>query len=308
MEASGEVVFFGKEKDEDPAAFHVFNFQKVWRETRKAPCSHDILRLLCVTVGDSESILVSCSHCCIIWFFDIRSGIFKKAFEQSNFYPGLMCKADGDNIFIARSVSDHWPVHKAKVGETEIVLDNSKTINTEIMQFNFMCYLPNVQRVAVSKWSDHIVKAISCDPPVVAGWVIIGGSRGGGAGTRAPPSGSNFLHFHAVFGKNWSNSMLAPPPLWGWRPPVWEILDPPLVMKGEWEPHGLLYVPEQQLLLVCDEGRIVVADPTDESFHQIISLPDSSTVLPISLHMYNGNIIVHTKTVTGEKVTIYAIE
>ena len=50
---------------------------------------------------------------------------------------------------------------------------------------------------------------------------------GGGAGTRAPPSGSNFLHFHAVFGKNWSNSMLAPP-LWGWRPPVWEILDPPL--------------------------------------------------------------------------------
>ena len=46
----------------------------------------------------------------------------------------------------------------------------------------------------------------------------IGGSRGGGAGTRAPPSGSNFLHFHAVFGKNWSNSMLAPPPL-GLAPP-----------------------------------------------------------------------------------------
>ena len=41
---------------------------------------------------------------------------------------------------------------------------------------------------------------------------------GGGAGTRAPPSGSNFLHFHAVFGKNWSNSMLAPPPL-GLAPP-----------------------------------------------------------------------------------------
>ena len=41
---------------------------------------------------------------------------------------------------------------------------------------------------------------------------------GGGRRDARPPSGSNFLHFHAVFGKNWSNSMLAPPPL-GLAPP-----------------------------------------------------------------------------------------
>ena len=30
-------------------------------------------------------------------------------------------------------------------------------------------------------------------------------------------------------GRNWSNSMLVPPtPFWGWRTPLWEILDPPL--------------------------------------------------------------------------------
>ena len=57
-----------------------------------------------------------------------------------------------------------------------------------------------------------------CDGKLCNLDLIIGGSRGGGAGTRAPPSGSNFLHFHAVFGKNWSNSMLAPPPL-GFAPP-----------------------------------------------------------------------------------------
>ena len=27
--------------------------------------------------------------------------------------------------------------------------------------------------------------------------------------------------------------MLAPPPLWGWRTPLWEILDPPLVWDIE---------------------------------------------------------------------------
>ena len=33
----------------------------------------------------------------------------------------------------------------------------------------------------------------------------------GARGTRAPP-GPKFLHFHAVFGKNWPNNRLAPPP------------------------------------------------------------------------------------------------
>ena len=50
----------------------------------------------------------------------------------------------------------------------------------------------------------------------------------GGARDARPPSRPNCFHFHAVFGKNWANSMLAPPPLWGWRTPFWEILDPPL--------------------------------------------------------------------------------
>ena len=35
--------------------------------------------------------------------------------------------------------------------------------------------------------------------------------RGGRKG-RASPSEPNFFHFHAVFGKNWANSMLAPSP------------------------------------------------------------------------------------------------
>ena len=45
--------------------------------------------------------------------------------------------------------------------------------------------------------------------------------------TRAPPPGSKFFQFHAVFGKIWQNHMLAPPPE-SWRPLLGEILDPPL--------------------------------------------------------------------------------
>ena len=35
--------------------------------------------------------------------------------------------------------------------------------------------------------------------------------RGGARDTRPLPSGPKFLHFHAVFGKNWPNNRLVPP-------------------------------------------------------------------------------------------------
>ena len=62
--------------------------------------------------------------------------------------------------------------------------------------------------------------------------VFSGGSKGERKGRAPLPPRPNFFHFHAVFGKNWANSMLAPPPL-GWRTPLWEILDPPLVFNKE---------------------------------------------------------------------------
>ena len=48
-----------------------------------------------------------------------------------------------------------------------------------------------------------------------------GGSKGGREGGPHLPPGSNFFHFHAVFGKIWQNRMLA-------HPRLGEILDPPL--------------------------------------------------------------------------------
>ena len=43
-----------------------------------------------------------------------------------------------------------------------------------------------------------------------------------------PPSRSNFLHFHTVYGEIWPNNRLEPPP------PVWEILDP--LLRGDEPP------------------------------------------------------------------------
>ena len=57
----------------------------------------------------------------------------------------------------------------------------------------------------------------------------IGGSRGGGGfGARdgAPTWGSKLFQFHAVFAK--IGKIVCWRPLWGWRPHLGEILDPPL--------------------------------------------------------------------------------
>ena len=57
------------------------------------------------------------------------------------------------------------------------------------------------------------------------GWWGDGGSKG----SALPSSGPKFLHFDAVFGKNWSNSRLVPPSELARIPLV--NLDPPLPSK-----------------------------------------------------------------------------
>ena len=52
-----------------------------------------------------------------------------------------------------------------------------------------------------------------------------GGSNGGEGRVRPL---SKFFQFHAVFGENWQNRMLAPS-LESWCPHLGEILDPPLL-------------------------------------------------------------------------------
>ena len=61
----------------------------------------------------------------------------------------------------------------------------------------------------------------------------------GARGTLAPPPGSKFFQFHAVFGKIWQNRMLAHP-LGSWRSLIGEILDPPL--EGVFRNQSVFYI------------------------------------------------------------------
>ena len=75
------------------------------------------------------------------------------------------------------------------------------------------------------------------DPPLFK-IILIGGSKGGAPGTRAPPWGSKFFHFHAVFGKNLKNNSN----FGSWRTPLGKILDPPLILmtKSRFKLENLL--------------------------------------------------------------------
>ena len=64
------------------------------------------------------------------------------------------------------------------------------------------------------------------------------GSKGGSR--DAPPWGSKFFQFHAIFEKIWQNRMLVPPR--SWRPLLGEILDPPLWKLSFQDWHILLHV------------------------------------------------------------------
>ena len=70
-----------------------------------------------------------------------------------------------------------------------------------------------------------------------------GGFRGGAPGAR-PPTAQNFLNFMPFFCKIWQNHMLAPP-LEGWRPLLWGILDPPLIYLTK---YRTLFISQHRLI------------------------------------------------------------
>ena len=107
-----------------------------------------------------------------------------------------------------------------------LILSNRRNtcVNTGLHQYHYQ-YCSSVQYYRHTVSRGHFTQSVFA--PDLRKVFSSGGSKGGAQGTRAPTSGPKFLHFHAVFRKNWSNNRLAPP-LWDWRTPLWEILDPPL--------------------------------------------------------------------------------
>ena len=88
---------------------------------------------------------------------------------------------------------------------------------------------------------------------------------------------------------------------------VWEV-------NGEvegvtWDPHGLLYYPQHQSLLVCDtsdNSRLVVLNPSDGSVLQVIPL--SVLNFPHDLYLHEGNIIVNNNIATGMQIGVLGID
>ena len=165
MEATRYIIFFGKEEDDDPAALHIYSFKNGWNKvgTKPVPCSHEELYILPITIENSERLLVSCHECEVIWFCDIHSGAYSEALRNKWYFPGAMCKAEGDYIVIVNSIKDNKMIQKASCTPTKLYVDKMKGIHSWMDSINHICYLPDVKCVAVSSWLEHVVKAIHCE-------------------------------------------------------------------------------------------------------------------------------------------------
>ena len=246
-----------EEEKEEEAALHIYSLENGLEKvgSKPLPCSHEDWDILPITIEKNESLLVSCWECAVIWFFNIHSGEFSEALRKEGVYPGGMCKADRDYIYIVNLRKGPKPILKVKVTPTELIEDKIKTIHSQMEGIFVIHYLPDIKCVVVSCSEDHVVKAMHCE------------------------TGEQ----------------------------LWEV-------KGEvagvmWEPHGFLYSPEHQSLLVCDiskEGRLVVLNPRDGSVLQVI--PISNHGIPISLSFREGRIIIHSKYENAENISVFAIE
>ena len=175
MESTGDIIFYGKEKKNDPSALQIYKYKNGWENigTKPFPSSHDDLFILPVMIDNSECLLVSCWQCKTVWFCDIDSGKFSEALKGDWFFPGLMQKGEGDYILIVSSQVGPIPILKVKCTPTELITDKTEAFYSRMEMINFMCYLPNVKSVALSHWQDHVVKAIHYETGQMV-WQVMG--------------------------------------------------------------------------------------------------------------------------------------
>ena len=72
------------------------------------------------------------------------SGKFSQALKKEGFYPGFMCKAEGDYVYIVNLIKGAKTVLKAKCTPTELIVDKIKTIHSKMEHIVFMEYLPDI--------------------------------------------------------------------------------------------------------------------------------------------------------------------
>ena len=162
MDSSGDIVFFGMKEKDNATALHIYKYKDGWQKVaaKSVPCGHNQLSILSANIFDKEHLLVSCVECKIIWSFDIDRGEFSNILEKEGFYPGPMCKAEGNYIFIVNWLKEPPTVLKVKHTPNAFIVDKTKAIDPRMEVIASICYLPDIKCIVVSRWLDHIVKAI----------------------------------------------------------------------------------------------------------------------------------------------------
>ena len=165
MRSTGDIAFLGKERIYDPVALHIYKYKNEFQKmiTTFAPCSHqNEMKILPIMIENNERLLLSCWQCNTIWFYDNFSRKFSVALKEERFCPTLMSKGEMNYIFIVNWVKGKKCIFKASCTSNEIIVDTTKAINSKLEGIFDICYLPGVKLLAISRWRDHVVKAIHC--------------------------------------------------------------------------------------------------------------------------------------------------
>ena len=91
MESTGDIVFLGKEKEDDPIALHIYEYRTGWKriKTIPIPCRHeDYIRILPIMIENNECLLASCLQCSTIRFYDLYTGDFSLALKEKGALSG----------------------------------------------------------------------------------------------------------------------------------------------------------------------------------------------------------------------------
>ena len=161
---SGLIILWGKTSEETPGVFHLYQKTPGWKKVGelKGLCEHG--QFVCVTpctVKNREFLGVSCPWCHTIHLLDTDSQEIITAFQNPEYYPSLLCKGDGDVMYVVNYVMNN-PVFELKIGQIRFT-GPQKTIESGMQWIYSMQYIPSNRLLVFSSWEDKLVRAVSVE-------------------------------------------------------------------------------------------------------------------------------------------------
>ena len=165
---SGTVVLWGKTSE---TASPTFQLYQSWSAELKHTaglhgfCDHaNLASLLPVRLKNKELLAVSCVKCSVIKLLDFESKSVTLGFKNEQYFPGYMCKGEGDVLYVVNFIKGDKSVLELNIGQSPFT-GPTKTTECGLQALFGLHYVPFPHKLVVfwNNTNPSYIRAVSAE-------------------------------------------------------------------------------------------------------------------------------------------------